>query len=174
MKTTLLAAALLTYAAPVIAQDSPAPATPGHTVIVTSNPLMLAAGGPNVEVERKLSESMTMGVTAGSITLLFEERFSTAAVTARYYPRGRTLNGPYVGVKAGLHRFSGEGDWLSSNSVSHTRPGVGLDVGATWQFGKTRGMVAGLGAGVMRLLGPSLEYRTMFVGNIRLNVGVAF
>ncbi len=165
--------AVLTPSAPAFAQDAAA-APPAHEQILTTNPLLLVGGYLNVEFERRISESMTLGVTAATFDGFFDDdlRYTTGTLIARYYPQGRPLNGFYLGGKLGFHHVTQ--DFFSGEDRDGTLVGLGADLGYTWLLGKRDKFVLGLGGGAMRLLGDDDFDSGLFIPSARVNVGIAF
>ena len=167
-------AALLTTTAPAFAQDAAA-APPAHEQILTTNPLLLVGGYLNVEFERRISDSMTLGVTAATFDGFFDDdvRYTNGTLIARYYPQGRPLNGFYLGGKIGLHHVR-EDFFFDGDDRDETLLGLGADLGYTWLLGKRDKFVLGLGGGAMRLLGNDDFDSGLFIPSARINVGIAF
>ncbi|MDQ3170060.1 MAG: DUF3575 domain-containing protein [Acidobacteriota bacterium] len=165
---------LLASAAPTFAQDAP-PEPADHKQILTTNPLLLVGGYLNVEFERKVSESMTLGITASTFDGFFDDdvRYTNGTLIGRYYPQGRPLNGFYLGGKIGVHHVA-EDYFFDQQDRDETLVGVGADLGYTWLLGKRDKFVLGLGGGAMRLFGGDELSSGLFIPSARINVGIAF
>lgn len=176
LKTPILVLALLAAATPALAQGA---AAPERTQILTTNPLILIGGFLNVEYERKVSDSMTIGATAASFEGFFDESASYRNLTlvARYYPQEKGPEGFFFGGKAGIHHVEEDGifDGLEEDADEDaTMVGLGFDLGYTWILGRSERFVVGLGGGATRLFGDELDGATFTLMNVRINVGIAF
>ena len=174
MRTLCALLILLGCAGPALAQDAPSEPT-AHKQILTTNPLLLVAGYLNVEFERKVSESMTLGATAATFDGFFDDdvRYINATLIGRYYPQGRPLNGFYLGGKVGVHHVR-ENYTFDPGERDETLVGIGADLGYTWLLGKRDKFVLGLGGGAMRLFGDDDLSSGLFIPGARINVGIAF
>jgi len=147
-----------------------------HKNSLSTAPISDLLGFINAEYQRKINESVTLGISAG-IFELDDDDFSNAMVLARYYPQGAALTGFFVGARAGIHRVS-EYEFVperfESRRVHRTRPAIGIDVGYDWLLGARRKFHIGAGAGGVRLLGDTGAFDLDAYPTARLNVGFAF
>lgn len=147
-----------------------------HKNSLSTAPISDLLGFINAEYQRKINESVALGISAG-IFELDDDDFSNAMVFARYYPQGAALTGFFVGARAGIHRvteFEFVPEARDSRRVHRTRPAIGIDVGYDWLLGARRKFYIGVGAGGVRLLGGSDTFDLDAYPTARLNVGFAF
>ncbi len=173
MKLLPALALVLVSAIPAAAQDT---APPEHKQYITTNPLLLLGGYVNVEFERTVTESMTLGVTAATFDGFFDDdvRYTNGSLIARYYPQGRPLHGFYLGGKAGAHHVRERYYW-DGGERDTTLLSVGVDLGYNWLLGKRDKFVFGLGGGAVRLFGGDEDFQSSVVlPSVRANVGIAF
>ena len=161
-----LSALALAVPASLYAQDgTKTPVT--HRQIVSANPFGLMVEWFNVEYERKLTNSATLGVS-GSTTGWGDVDLTNGNVFMRYYPQGAALTGFYLGGRTGVARGSVDGE-------SATGMSAGFELGYAWLFGSSRRVGLSIGAGLDRVfLGDDIDI-DVIRPNIRLvNVGIAF
>ena len=137
--------------------------------LLSGNPFLLLGDWANVEFERKVSPSGTLGV-AGS-TVAFdggEVRYTSLNGFYRHYPSG-ALAGFYLGGRLGVHRGSTQDD------EGHVY-GFGVDIGYSWLLGSNRNFYVGLGIGATRFFGGDMDTdgRVILPSLRLLNVGFAF
>ena len=138
-----------------------------HDHLISGNPLILLAGWFNAEYERKLSETMTVGIAGGWLNL-DEDDYTSVNGFLRFYPQGAAFTGFYLGGRGGVHN-------VDDGYESHTALGLGVDVGYSWLLGPGRSFYVGLGIGATRLFSGDLGDASAVVPSIRLiNVGIAF
>lgn len=189
-KAPLFAAliAIAASASPVFAQDTGTKVPVEHRNTLSTSPIADLLGFVNGEYQRKLTESSTIGVSAGTLEI-DDDRYSNVMLFGRYYPQGAALTGFFVGGRLGAHRISYDTyDYSSPPSPggpfvppirrreSETRPAIGLDVGYDWLLGAKRNVLIGVGAGAMRLIGRNEDENDFLIAfpTGRLNVGFAF
>lgn len=151
-----------------------------HKQTIATAPISDILGFFNVEYQRKISDFVAVGASAG----VFEEDFdpggddetSNVMGFARYYPQGTALNGFFLGVRAGVFRdttFTFDPATFQSRREKRARGAFGIDVGYDWLLGKKQNVLIGVGAGGVRLLGGSDSGFDAYP-TARLNVGFAF
>jgi hypothetical protein len=164
----------LSFAVPAHAQETSAP--PKNVISV--NPFGILLEWFNLEYERVVSESSTVGIGGSTYTdfadgdftdptsQVEDERYANADVFFRFYPSGNPLNGWMFGVKAGVTKVTDSG----------TYAGVGFDVNRSWLLGKRDNFYVGVGFGLKRLFGaPEEDDLVPVVPTFRIvNVGIAF
>ena len=166
----------------------PTSSTPGQTISL--NPFGLMLEWYNLEFERKVSTSVTIGAAAASL----HDVFWNTDLLARFYPQGEALRGFYVGARAGVvgievtrYDFQppppgtppGRGVPYYPTVTRETRtiPAAGLEVGYNWLLGRKENVAIGLGFGLSRLLddNDNGEYYMPVIPHWRVvNVGIAF
>ena len=140
-----------------------------HNQVLSANPILLLFEWANVEYERKISPTGTVGV-AGSWVSFDDgnEEYRGLSAFYRYYPQGAALTGFYFGGKFGYH-------WVSDYGDTGSAFGLGIDIGYSWLLGESRSFYVGLGVGASRLFGNDLEDDSVTIPTIRLvNIGFAF
>lgn len=170
IRTAVLSLALLSLALcplRVQAQEGVREPVP-HDHVISANPLILLAGWFNAEYERKLMETLTVGIAGGWLDL-DEDDYTSVNGFLRFYPQGAAFTGFYLGGRAGVHNVdSGEND-------SNTALGIGVDIGYSWLLGPSRAFYVGLGIGATRLFSGDLGDASATIPSIRLiNVGISF
>jgi hypothetical protein len=169
---TVLTVGTLYLAAPLQAQE--VPAAPPHKNVISVNPFGLLLTWFNVEYERVVGESSTIGVGGSTISddgddsdFTEDDRYLNADVFYRFYPGANPLNGWMFGVKAGITSVTDGG----------TYPGFGFDVNRSWLLGKRDNFYVGIGFGLKRLIGvedtDDVELEVIPTFRI-INVGIAF
>jgi hypothetical protein len=152
------------------AQDAPQP----YRNAISANPFGLLLELFNVEYERVVGESSTVGV-GGSYYNNAPDEFDPESsdvdyrnvdVFYRYYPQGRPLDGWAFGGKVGLTTVPDEGTYF----------GYGFDVNRSWLLGKNNNFYVGVGIGLKKLVGTSEEtFDLEYVPTFRIvNIGFAF
>jgi hypothetical protein len=168
-----LAAALLS-AAPVRAQDAPAPvaargappAAPGdYRTTVGGSPFLPIAGIFTGEVETALAAA---GVTLGAGGIAdfsgSEERYNSLQAKLKYYPNEQALRGFALGLTFGMASISERvtvcvaGDLTGcieqrARTRRDTKPTFGVVADYNWLIGRQRRFLVGAGVGARRVLG---------------------
>jgi len=176
--------------APAFAQNPATPPAKSPSQTLSLNPFGLMLEWFNVEYERKITPSVTLGVEAAHNTWM---EYSNVELLARFYPQGEALKGFYLGARAGgfgievtdytYQAPTSPRDPRSypPNPIVTTRrevfPGVGLEVGYNWLLGREQRVAIGLGFGLSRLLRESDDdfYFPVTLPHPRIvNVGIAF
>jgi len=163
-----VSAAAIMNAAPAAAQtqEGTKAAVP-HEQIISANPFGLVLRWWNVEFERKVTPSSTVGVS-GSFLGVDDVDFASVNGLWRYYPQGAALTGVFLGARAGVYHGSDAGD-------AHYAFGAGFEIGYTWLLGARRNVGLSLGVGLTRLFSGGEEDWPGALPTVRLlNVGVAF
>jgi hypothetical protein len=176
MRQLLIAVAFVVFASPAAAQVSGTLTPTDHKNSISTAPISDIMGFVNAEYQRKINETATFGISAGTFELDNDD-FANAMVFGRYYPQGAALTGFFVGGRAGVHRvteYSFDHVNRAGRSVRRARPAIGIDVGYDWLLGTQRRFYIGLGAGGVRLLGGKDSYNLDAYPTARLNVGFAF
>ena len=156
----LLAAALVIL--PVrAARAQQAGGTPTQAISV--NPFGILIEWFNVEYERVVAESYTVGV-GGSTFKADGDRYSNLDAFWRFYPQ--TEPSPFQGWSFGLRAgVTGLDD--------KTYFGAGFDVNRSWLLGKNENFYVGAGFGLKRLWGHDDGIK--IVPTVRIvNIGIAF
>jgi len=158
---------ILAAATPARAQNEGTKAPVAHTQVVSTSPILLMFKWFNVDYERKISPSVTLGAS-GSFLPIGDFDYGRATMHARYYPQGAALTGFYMGAQTGIHR--------AGTSRDHGAFfGAGMDVGYAWLFGAKRNVGLTIGWGATRLFGGDLDGGSVAIPNVRLlNIGFAF
>ena len=140
-----------------------------HNQVISANPFLLLGEWWNVEYERKISPTGTVGVIGSHVSFDDDDvGYNSLNGFFRYYPQGAALSGFYFGGRLGIHQGSDEVD------EGHAY-GLGVDIGYCWLLGESRGFYIGLGIGASRLFGGDIEEDRVVIPSIRLiNIGVAF
>ncbi len=172
----LLAACFFVAAAsPGSAADEGAQAPPARLNIISTNPILDMFTWLNVEYERVIMASGTIGAAASYVT--FDDgnnTYTSANVFYRYYPAGIAPEGFFFGGRLGMTSVKDEEE---GNSSTGSAFGFGIDIGYTWLIGRPKRMALSLGIGAVRYFGGDLEDMdvSMTLPTIRLvNIGIAF
>ena len=180
----------LMCSAPAFAQTTSTPPADTPNQTLSLNPFGLMLEWFNVEYERKITSSATLGVEAAHNTWM---EYSNVELLARFYPQGEALKGFYLGARAGGFGIEvTEYHYAPPTSPRDPRsyppypivtthrqvfPGVGLEVGYNWLLGREQRVAIGLGFGLSRLLRES-DYDFYFPVTLPhpriVNVGIAF
>lgn len=152
-----------------------------HRQTISTSPIADILGFLNGEYQRKVTESTTLGMSAGTLEAE-DDRYTNGMIFARYFPQGAALTGFFIGGRVGVHRISydtytyGPGQMTPViGRESTTRAAVGIDVGYEWLLGSKRNVLIGVGAGGMRLVGGDGNDDILVAfPTARLNVGFAF
>jgi hypothetical protein len=192
MRHTLsLVAVVLLCSAPAFAQTAPTPPADPPSQTLSINPFGLMLNWYNIEYERRISPSATLGAAASSNANL---EYSNLELLARFYPQGEALRGFYLGGRAGAfgievaeYQFqtapapgNPSGRVVPPYPIYTTRqrvvPGVGLEVGYNWLLGRDERVSIGLGFGLSRLLyEDDANFYLRTLPHVRIvNVGIAF
>ncbi len=181
MRHILSAALLLSLVTPAFAQDNSTKTPVAHKQTLSTSPVADILGFVNGEYQRKLTESSTIGVSAG--TLEFDDdRYTNGMIFGRYFPQGAALTGFFIGGRMGFHRISYDSydfDPINFQTIprrkTDTRGAIGIDVGYEWLLGKKQNVLIGLGGGGMRLFGGDDDDNIVAAFPTgRVNVGFAF
>lgn len=158
---------ILAAATPARAQDEGTKAPVAHTQVVSTSPILLMFKWFNVDYERKISSSVTLGAS-GSFLPIGDFDYERATIHARYYPQGAALTGFYMSAQTGIHR--------AGTSRDHGAFfGAGMDIGYAWLFGAERNVGLTIGWGATRLFVGDLDGGSVAIPNVRLlNIGFAF
>lgn len=135
--------------------------------VVSASPFLLMFEWANVEVERKVNEQGSFGLTA-SATGMGSGAYKNVQGFYRYYPQRASLTGFYIDGRAGVHR-------LSLDDGGGHAYGLGFDLGYAWLFGAKRNFAVSMGAGATRLFGGDMKKGSFTLPTFRLlNVGWSF
>jgi hypothetical protein len=138
-----------------------------HNQTISANPFGLMLKWFNAEYERKLTNTMTVGVS-GSTWGLGDAALQRFNALFRFYPQGAALTGVYLGGRGGMAHVSEAGE--SAHAFA-----MGVEIGYSWLFGSKRNVGLSIGGGVDRLFGGDLDNFDIVWPNVRLvNVGIAF
>lgn len=140
-----------------------------HNQVISANPFILLAEWVNVEYERKISPTATVGVAGSRISFdEGDEGYKSLNGLFRYYPQGAPLSGFSIGGRLGFHQVSDDDD------EGHAY-GLGVDIGYSWLLGSKRNFYIGLGMGATRLFGGDAPDGRVVLPSFRLmNLGIAF
>lgn len=166
---------------PAFAQDTGTKTPVDRKQTLSTSPIVDMLGFINAEYQRKVSESATVGVSAGTLDL-DDDTYTNGMVFGRYYPQGAALTGFFFGGRVGVHRIAWDsydfdpGSFSSTQTrKSETRPAIGVDVGYDWLLGKRRNVLIGVGLGAMRIfIDDNEDDLVVAFPTARLNVGFAF
>ena len=141
---------------------------------LSANPFGAIVKWPNVEYERRVAPSTTLGVSASHFA---ETGQANAALLLRWYPAETALEGFYLGARAGAFRF--ETRRYRSPLVSrHIDDAAGRRgrVGYNWLLGTRRQRGVGIGFGLTRIVngGDSWSVPEVMPGARLVNIGIAF
>lgn len=184
--------AVLTFVVLVLVPVRPCAAQEGtrtpveHQQTISTSPVADILGFLNGEYQRKITDGVAVGVSAGTIEF-DDDRYTNGMVFGRYYPQGAALTGFFIGGRIGFHRvtyesyffgpddpFPGERRDVTTRKAT-TRAAIGIDVGYDWLLGSKRNVLIGVGAGGMRLFGSDRNDNILIAfPTARLNVGFAF
>ncbi len=171
----LLAACLFVAApGPGYAAEEGAAAPPARLNVISTNPILDMFAWWNVEYERVIMPSGTIGATASYLTL-DDDSYTSGNVFYRYYPAGIAPEGFFFGARFGMTGVKKEDDEGISSTGSAF--GFGIDIGYTWLIGRPKRFALSLGIGAVRYFGGDLEDLDVSatLPTIRLvNVGIAF
>jgi len=170
--TGVMGLAMASLTAPLAAQEVAGP--PQHKNVISANPFGLLLEFFNVEYERVVGESSTIGFVGLTFTADIEnfedvddeETYFNGDVFYRFYPSGDPLNGWMFGAKVGVTSVTDEGSYF----------GFGFDVNRSWLLGKRDNFYVGVGFGLKRLVGVSdAQGVEVIIPTLRIvNVGIAF
>ena len=90
----------LMCSAPAFAQTTSTPPADTPNQTLSLNPFGLMLEWFNVEYERKITSSATLGVEAAHNTWM---EYSNVELLARFYPQGEALKGFYLGAVSYTH-----------------------------------------------------------------------
>ena len=143
-----------------------------HTQVISTNPFLLLGSWLNVEYERKVSSTATVGAMGSHLTLDGDDDedvgFTGLSAFYRYYPQGAALNGFYLEGRGGLFHVAGEDD--SGQAFT-----VGIHIGYAWLFGAERSFYISAGVGADRFFGGDLQGASPTLPSFRLvKIGIAF
>jgi len=143
-----------------------------YNQVISANPFILLAEWFNVEYERKISPTATVGIAGSRIS--FDdgnESYKSLNGIFRYYPQGAALSGFSMGGRLGFHQVSGGADGGDEEHLY----GLGVDIGYSWLLGSKRNFYIGMGIGATRLFGGDSPDERVVLPSVRLiNVGIAF
>ena len=123
---------------PVSAQDAVREPVP-HNHVISGNPLILLAGWFNAEYERKIAETMTVGISGGWLDL-DDDDYTSVTGFLRYYPQEAAFTGFYLGGRGGVQDPHG----LAPGGGGFTPAGArGAAGGGRLGGGRLRGLCAG-------------------------------
>jgi hypothetical protein len=140
-----------------------------HDQVISANPFLLLWEWTNVEYERKISPTSTMGAQGSWISLdKGDEDYLSLSAFVRHYPQGAALSGFYLGGIAGFYQVS------DRNDQKHAF-GLGIEVGYSWLFGAKRNFYLSMGFGAVRRFGGDVGDGSFTLPSVRLlNIGWAF
>lgn len=181
LKIAVALACLALAPAPAFGQDTGTRIPVAHRQTLSTSPVADILGFINGEYQRKITESSTIGVSAGTLEI-DDDRYTNGMLFGRYFPQGAALTGFFIGGRVGVHRISYDtfsyqpGDpFPIERRESDTRAAIGIDVGYEWLLGAKRNVLIGIGAGGMRVIGDDGDDNILVAfPTARLNVGFAF
>ncbi|MCZ6766771.1 MAG: DUF3575 domain-containing protein [bacterium] len=134
--------------------------------VLSTNPILDMFTWWNLEYERKIGPTGTIGV-AGSFIDLEDDSFKSINAFYRFYPQERALSGFFFGGRIGVYNVEDRND-------SETAYGFGIDIAYSWLLGKQKGFSISLGIGAVRLFGGDLDVATTLPTVRLVNIGWAF
>jgi hypothetical protein len=157
---------LIMFAGTASADDGTKTPVP-HQQTISANPFGLMVEWFNVEYERKVTGSLSLGGSA-STTGWGDVDLTNGNAFLRYYPQGAALTGFFLGARTGVAR-------VAVDDASASGVAAGFELGYSWLFGSRRNVGVSIGAGIDRLFfGDELDI-ALARPNLRLvNVGIAF
>lgn len=147
--------------------SAPVPPPPRYENVISANPFGILLEIFNIEYERVITESSTLGLGGSYYSLGEEDEYLNADVFWRFYLQDAALEGWAFGAKIGLTNVPDEG----------TYPGIGFDMNHSWLLGRNDNFYLGAGAGLKRLFNvpDDAGFSLKFIPTIRIiNVGIAF
>lgn len=179
LRKTFITAILVACASPAFAQGSSTMTPVDRKQTLSTSPIADMLGFINGEFQRKVTEDVTIGVSAGTLEV-DDDDYSNGMAFGRYFPQGAALTGFFIGGRVGAHRisydtFEFDPTRFQSDVIrkSETRAAFGIDVGYEWLLGSKRNVLIGVGLGALRILGTDDNFPVAFP-TARLNVGFAF
>lgn len=148
-----------------VAQTAPQP----YDNVISANPFGILLEWFNLEYERVISESATIGA-GGSIFTNDEESYRNFDAFGRFYLRDQVLVGPMFGARLGVTDVPDQGVHF----------GIGFDLNWSWLMGPKDNFYIGAGFGLKRLLGvddddSEDDSPLSYIPTFRIvNVGIAF
>ena len=141
---------------------------PGASQAVTMNTVFAAFGWFNAEYERTLTPASTWGASYSRFAPggLSPGGYRGMKAVWRYYPRGKALEGRWLGFRAGRSRL-----WDRSTTNSFSL--VGLEMGHSEALGQGQHLMMSFGLGFSRLLGGPEDFPKTFP-SLRANMGVTW
>lgn len=173
------------------ANDTTAKATtvPARKTVVTLNPFALFATYFTADVERAVSQSVSIGA-AGSFTAGNDfNNYGALEGKVRYYPNEKVLQGFSVAAGLGFSTArANEGVFYYANGSTFTeasagggnritRATIGMDLSYQWLLGPKRRFVTVLGLGLKRFFGSEAyvdPFSAPVIPTARVNIGFAF
>lgn len=139
---------------------------PGIAQAITTNAVFAAFGWFNAEYERTLTPASTWGASYSRFAPGGRNAGGYRGMKAvwRYYPRGKALEGRWLGLRAGRSRL-----WDPSTTNSFSL--VGVEMGHSEAFGQGQNFMMSFGLGLSRLLGGPADFPSTFP-SLRANIGV--
>ncbi len=140
----------------------------GPMQVISVNPFGVVFEWFNVEYERRLSPTATLGAAFSYLPGGDgDDHYVSGNALLRYYPQGRALSGFFFGGRAGVYD-------VNDGGTDDLFFGAGFEVGYTWLLGVNDGFALSLGAGASRIFGATGDVPEA-IPTIRLiNVGLGF
>ena len=108
--------------------------------VVSTNPILDMFTWWNLEYERKIASTGTVGLAGSFIDFEDDESFKSINAFYRFYPQERALSGFFFGARIGVYNVEDGND-------SETAYGFGIDIAYSWLLGKRKGFSISLGIG---------------------------
>jgi hypothetical protein len=137
------------------------------TNILSTNPILDMFTWWNLEYERRIGPTGTVGLAGSFIDFEDDENYRSISAFYRFYPQERALSGFFFGGRLGVYNVEDGND-------SETAYGFGIDIAYSWLLGKHEGFSISLGIGAVRLFGGDLDESTTLPTVRLVNIGVAF
>ena len=171
----LLAAALV--AVPLTAPLTgplAAQAPRANRTLISINPLGLPFKWISAEVERKASQTITVGASVSYSDFFGDASYTSFDAKFRVYPNEEAFRGFALGLSAGITRASEE--FSDSDGRSETAPSLGVTADYNWILGKSNRFLVGTGVGAKRLFGDKDNFNDVNFAypTFRFQVGMIF
>jgi hypothetical protein len=199
LKRSLAVAAMLCCSTGARAQanDSTVKATPARApaptrkTVVTLNPFAVFAAFFTADVERAVSQSVSIGASGSIAGDNDFNNYGALEGKVRYYPNEKVLQGFSIAAALGFSTARDDNNIILANNqggtqtISYTsaytqrvtRGTIGMDLSYQWLLGPKRRFVTVLGAGMKRFFGSEAyvdPFSAPVIPTARVNIGFAF
>jgi len=174
--STIVIASLGSLTATGIAQESTGGSSGGYSQVVSANPFgVILLPWYNGEYERKITESITLGLSGSRLPWGVGSGFYSVGAALRYYPNTGAFRGFFLGPRIGMFWVTQdqdgevEDDPWDMDEDDGLGLGLGFELGNAWLLGSERHLSISIGFGATRVLNGTT------IPVLRLvNVGWAF